>query len=272
MEYKNINNKSGIYVIYNKINSKIYIGSTYNFITRKSRHFNDLRNNRHSNNHLQLAWNKYQEENFKIYIVEFVEDIEDLLIREQYWLDKTQCYNNKIGYNYLKIAGTSLGCKHSEESKLRRSKLFSGKNNPFYGKTHSEKVNKLNSDKHKKAVIQTELNGTFIKEWDCASSTNKSKSSISKCCRHTIKCYDNSLWFYKTEFYDENFDITKYINPELNYYNKKKVVQLDLDENIINIWNSIKEAANSLNTKSQNIINCCKGVTNSFLGYKWNYY
>ena len=56
--------KSGIYQIRNKINGKIYIGSSADkkgILQRWKQHVKDLKNNIHHNKHLQTAW-KYAEE------------------------------------------------------------------------------------------------------------------------------------------------------------------------------------------------------------------
>lgn len=86
----------GIYRIVNLKNSKIYIGSTTNFSRRKKEHFKLLRGNKHKNKHLQFSFNKYKEENFKF---EIIEKTEDLIIREQYYINIINTMNPKIGYN-----------------------------------------------------------------------------------------------------------------------------------------------------------------------------
>lgn len=58
-----------IYYIKNLSNSKFYIGLTENPKRRKTRHFSDLRNNKHDNNHLQNSFNKYGEGNFEFKII-----------------------------------------------------------------------------------------------------------------------------------------------------------------------------------------------------------
>ena len=89
---------SGIYSITNKVNNKVYIGSSKNIFNRKSQHYSELRGNYHVNIFLQRAWNKYGEHNFKFEIVEVVQDIDMLLWVEQKYLDTLydeglNCYN-----------------------------------------------------------------------------------------------------------------------------------------------------------------------------------
>ena len=77
---------SGIYCIENKINHKVYIGSSKNIYQRLLKHFALLRHNKHENMHLQNAWNKYGENNFEWTIIEIC-DNSILTEREQYCID-----------------------------------------------------------------------------------------------------------------------------------------------------------------------------------------
>ena len=53
--------QSGIYQILNTVNGKFYIGSAVDFTLRWAQHKWEFKNNRHSNTHLQRAYNKYGE-------------------------------------------------------------------------------------------------------------------------------------------------------------------------------------------------------------------
>lgn len=77
---------SGIYCIENTINHKTYIGSSKNIYQRLLKHFALLRHNKHENAHLQSAWNKYGEEAFQWFIIEFC-DNSSLTQREQNSID-----------------------------------------------------------------------------------------------------------------------------------------------------------------------------------------
>ena len=100
-----------IYAIENLINHKKYIGQTKNPKTRKCSHFSKLRHNKHINQHLQNAWNKYGESNFKFYILLQCEDDEANYLEEKL-IEKMGIYNSdkKVGYY-----------DNSEEANLKRS-------------------------------------------------------------------------------------------------------------------------------------------------------
>lgn len=111
---------SGIYKITSIINNKIYIGSSKNIEKRFNVHKKQLNNNTHINPHLQSSWNKYGEENFVFDILEYC-DISNLIEKEQFYMDKTLCYNREIGFNNCIKADRPLGYKHTEEAKKRMS-------------------------------------------------------------------------------------------------------------------------------------------------------
>lgn len=96
---------SGVYRIVNIINQKFYIGSTKNFDHRWNKeHKPQLNKNCHYNPHLQRAWIKHGEKNFKFEVLEEC-DPDQCLIREQYYLDTLMPWNYEIGYNLSKVSG-----------------------------------------------------------------------------------------------------------------------------------------------------------------------
>ena len=64
-------------------------------------------------------------------------------------------------------------------------------------------------------------------------------------------------------------------NNKIYYYKKKYklqeyyIVQYDKDNNIINKWNSIKEASDALHIASSHICECIKGKLKSTGGFIW---
>lgn len=78
--------KAGIYCIENTKNKKVYIGSSKNIYQRLLKHFALLRHNKHQNGHLQNAWNKYGEDVFRWYVLEFCSE-DKLTETEQLCID-----------------------------------------------------------------------------------------------------------------------------------------------------------------------------------------
>lgn len=92
---KNVSS-AGVYIIKNKINGKKYIGSSINTKNRINAHLNALRKGKGFKN-LQKDFNKFGEHNFEFATIEMVFDKDELLKREDYYIDK---YNTlERGYN-----------------------------------------------------------------------------------------------------------------------------------------------------------------------------
>jgi len=104
-----------IYKITNEIDGKFYIGSTNNLIKRYYTHVNHIRTGKNSCVKLIRAVNKHGEDNFKFEIVCEC-PTEEILKTEQEYIDSL-----KPHYNIAKIAGSNLGIKRTEETKLKKS-------------------------------------------------------------------------------------------------------------------------------------------------------
>lgn len=77
-----------IYCIKNILTEKVYIGSAIDYKSRWRNHKNQLKNNFHHNIKLQNSWNLYGDNFFLFEILEYVEDKNILIEREQYYLNK----------------------------------------------------------------------------------------------------------------------------------------------------------------------------------------
>lgn len=108
----------GIYVIKNKINSKVYIGQSVDIYQRWRQHKSQLSRNIRENEHLQNAWNKYGKDNFRFKVIEKCL-VDKLNEREIYWIDKYNSFDSSYGYN--KTDGGGQGKNVSEETKKKLS-------------------------------------------------------------------------------------------------------------------------------------------------------
>jgi group I intron endonuclease len=141
-----------IYKITNQINEKIYIGKTLNIQKRWNSHKTAARQQKPNDfSYLHRAMTKYGFDNFTIEEIESYDTEQEALSQETYYISHLQSNNRDIGYN-LTIGGDGVsGYKHTEEFKRRKSKDYQGRNigkeNPFYGKNHTEKF-KLNHSQY----------------------------------------------------------------------------------------------------------------------------
>lgn len=124
-------------------------------------------------------------------------------------------------------------------------------------------------------VLQYDLNGNFIAEYSSYSVAAKAIG----CAKQTISNAANNLTYTAKGFYwknkNDNFDIKEKIIAHNNVYNdrKKKIIQLDKNNNIIQIFNSIQDAANAIGKPScrSAIGKVCQGKQQTSCGFKWAY-
>lgn len=126
----------GIYKIINIVNNKFYVGSAVDLKRRKTRHFCELRNNKHNNKYLQASWNKHGEQAFVFVVVEELSPEADLLAAENVWLKehvgKEYCYNIGVDATApsLGMSGElspTWGYKHTEQALKRISEAGKGR-------------------------------------------------------------------------------------------------------------------------------------------------
>lgn len=112
---------SGVYEFRNKVNNKVYVGSSKNLYYRLKDHLKTLHTNRHYNKHFQSSWDKYGEENFTFNVIELC-SVYEILNVEQKYIDLYKACDKKYGYNIIPNALNSSGYNWTEEERIRRSK------------------------------------------------------------------------------------------------------------------------------------------------------
>lgn len=132
-----------IYLIYNRINGKRYIGQSIDAKRRWREHKSDLNCNKHCNPYLQKAFNKYGEDAFEFKILHICQESELDGLEEFYLKIANQFYDtyniddvrhgskrrsvetrNKIS---KAVKGLNKGKKMSSEFKENRRKYMKGK-------------------------------------------------------------------------------------------------------------------------------------------------
>jgi group I intron endonuclease len=131
---------SGIYCIENVENGMKYIGFARDIHDRWVSHKTSLKGGYHCNKYMQSTYNKYGESIFEYYIIQVLEDSEELLKNmEVYWISY---YNSYIldggGYNLTRGGDGTWGMKHTEETKNKLSEMNSGEKSFWFGRHHTE--------------------------------------------------------------------------------------------------------------------------------------
>lgn len=187
-----------IYCIYNKVNSKRYIGSATRDKERWRAHRHQLRGNYHFSTHLQSAWNKYGEDNFEFQIVENIafegltndELVKLLKKQEEYWIKEYKTTDRNFGYNSRVECDTNLGLKWPEESRKKFSESKKGKPIPHLkgvvNELWKDPAFRINRDKK-------------MKEWWNSLSQEEKQKIYDKKNKTMQKTYDKNMELYGTK-------------------------------------------------------------------------
>ena len=135
-----------IYVATNTINDKQYVGQTIGTLqTRKNRHLNDARKI-NTTMAFHNAIRKYGKDVFIWKVLETCNSVDKLNECEQRYILLLNTLSPN-GYN-LETGGKNHTILEDTRTKMSASKQakYVGKDNPFYGKTHTEEAKKRLSD------------------------------------------------------------------------------------------------------------------------------
>ena len=110
----------GLYKIVNKVTGQCYVGQSQRCKKRLKEHFRLLRWNKHTNPHLQNAYNKYGADNFYGAIEVEVSNLDELDQLENAFLEGNAWFDEKTVYNIADFAKAPMrGKTHSEEVRER---------------------------------------------------------------------------------------------------------------------------------------------------------
>lgn len=167
-----------------------------------------------------------------------------------------------------KIGKANTGKYKSEETKQKMRNAKLGKIGNFTNKKHSNKTKQLIKKAKSISVFQYSLNGEFIKKWgsivEAGNALGITKSTIALCSLNKQHFNTAGGYLWSREYID---NIKKPING-----NSKKIVKIDKQENIICIYNSLKEAAEKEQISIGKIINSCKNRKNTYGKFRYKYF
>lgn len=222
-----------IYKVTCKVNGKLYIGKTYNFEKRKREHILD----KNVDIPFHKALKKYGLENFEWEIIDTAESDEELIQKEIYWIRKLNTcvkFENSNGYN-ITLGGDGGFAWNSRK------------------------------------IAQFSLDGKFIRCFDSSEQAqlfvNSNGSSVKGCANGRYKQAYGYIWKWFDEW-DGN-DIIPYEKPKSS--RRKRIVQVDLDGNYIETFDSVTDASLKSGVGRCNISSCLAGKYHSSGGYIWVY-
>lgn len=296
------------YVIYkatNIINGKVYVGKTYNFEKRKREHIYDIDNDLP----FHKALKKYGVDSFKWEIIDYASTDEEIREKEIFWIKELNtCIHspNSNGYNitlggeggvswnsrpvaqfslegvyidtFISVASASIllgldrktildaangkyaqGCGYLWKYKDE----WDGNSLPSYIKPDS---------KLKKTIIQLDMDGNFIREYESVLEASKilgiGRSNISNCLIGNTRRCGGYQWIYSSDY-----------NPNIDYHFRgiqrgNGILQLDDDFTIINHFANCSEAARGIGeeTSVHKLIHSRLSDNKRCRGYFWRKY
>lgn len=225
----------GVYKITNNITNKCYIGVSIHIEQRWKEH----KNNKGSKK-LYEDFLKYGLDNFSFEIIEECTE-EELYMKEVEWIDFYGSYEN--GYNQ----------NPGGENNNLQAILATRKNIYCY-----------------------DLNGNFIKAYnslmDAERDTGIPNTNISKAARGIDRVVAGGFqWRY---IYSDSIEPYKRTCrfKEKPIHNQKQVDQYDLENNYIQTFTSIKEAANTTGANYNSIGMVCNGKRKTAGGFLWKFH
>lgn len=259
-----------IYKVTNKTNGKIYIGQTNNFEKRKREHLSDKRNNHQA---FKRALNKYGEEGFEWEVIDKCTTKEKINEKEKYYI---KYYNSKVpnGYNianggeggsnwnlkpivmldlkgnyikrydYITECENETGLNHSTICGCCKGKHLRYKDYIFmyeqdYLKNGPRKYIKPENCRKRK-IEKYDLNGNYICEYESITKasieTGVARTNISSCLIKKVKSSGGFIWIYKGDK-----------KPTRKIIKRVQIEQYDLNGNLLNKFDSCKEAERCLN-------------------------
>lgn len=223
----------GVYSITNKINGKMYVGSTsISFYSRWLKHLKDLKKNKHHSTKLQNSVNKYGLDNF---VFEILFQCDPIFVTdfELYWINLLNTVTDGYNMTYSVIGGC-LGYKFSDEYKLDKSKILTG-------------------NKHRLGINHS----------------HDSKNKISE----SVKKFFNNDSDYVLKLKKDKSDRISLLNKTtLANLKKKEIKQIDIKTGeTINVWSSAIDVEKLLGFKATSITKNCKNKSKTAYGFKWGY-
>lgn len=232
-----------VYAHTNKINGKKYIGITS--LNPPERRWVNGKGYK-DNNHFWSSICLYGWDNFKHEILEIVDNENEALEREKYYIEYYKSYKSEYGYNNS-ISGdfTTVGM--------------------------------YNLPTMSKPVYQYGLNGVFIAEYpsmmEAERQTGISNSAICACCKGVNSYTKDCIWSYEKHDKISPIDKEKLRYECITQKQEKPVYQYSLNGSFIAFYSSLTHASEVTGIDFKLISTCCLGKNGRRMagGYMWTY-
>lgn len=260
-----------VYMIYNDVNDKVYIGETLQKITtRFKQHIQKaFDENRKYDGHLFRAIRKYGKEHFFVKEIDKVTGLDRNKVKEEiqrlevFYISKYDSCKNGYNCDFGGEKGMKLA---SEETKLKQS--LTKKSDPKYAEI-ARMNQKKGAENNKVPITMYDFNsGEKLEEFESTKAAaikyNKDASSITKICKgktNYLRIQNQKVTFkYQQDLYVPKYTVECYTE----------------NLGIIEKFVEASDGAKKYNSDLSAIIRCCKGKNNCAGKYnneplKWRY-
>lgn len=239
--------------------TRIYVGSAINFENRKSVHLCELKNKKHGNVKLQRHFNKYGKEDLVFSIIEPVENREELIQREQFYIDTFLPY-----FNICPTAGSNLGRKFGPQSLERRQAT---------SKRHRGVKKTGTSEKLSIPIYKYDLSGNLVMTYKSLIDARKKEGMVIKISNNTNKTIGDFVWVSSKGVVPD----FKKLSESLSNWRKERclpVLQIDKQGNIVKEFSGVRVASRETGIDHRSIQSVAAGSNpkrHTAGGFKWVY-
>lgn len=141
---------------------------------------------------------------------------------------------------------------------------------------HLAWCNEVPPDIHfRKCVSQYSLSGEFIRSFESMReaelATGVADNAISMCCRNERKTAGGFIWRYHGDEITDEY-LSWYNKKASNKTSSKRIAQYSQHGELINIFESLKNASLKTGVSKSSIRRCCNGKYKTSCGFIWKYY
>lgn len=253
-----------IYRIRNVTNGHYYIGSTNSLALRRNVHLSALRRQRHHSVVLQRAFNKYGENSLVFEVMEDGVPLNELLIKEQEYLDKF-----KPKYNTNRVAGKPP--TYDTFSPESKAKCAAGTRKIIVQYRVKEGFRLRD-----RRWMQSRDGLVYVREWNSlrlASQTlGIANSAITECCRGKIKSAGGFVFKYRDNFIPYNppsyARFTKQERSERMGVSSSRIYSITTPTGEKTLVRGLKKYCEENNLNVSSMYNLVTGFKKIYRGYK----
>lgn len=156
---ESLQHQSGIYIIRNVRNKRVYIGSAKQLKRRFQTHCQELRKGTHHSQPLQNFANKYGIEALQFELIATCE-LDVMLKYEQLFIDAYRSSHRDFGFNICSIAGSCKGITKSAEHREKLKAAATGR------KLSPETIAKRTASRQQKGWQNDRPKGKYVRDND----------------------------------------------------------------------------------------------------------